>query len=184
MKDKSHLDSEQRLGILQPEETLRRIGLKEGDVLCDIGAGTGVFAIPAAKMTTNTIYALDVDQEMLDIIAAKAAKEKLTNIELMKVTEDDIGIARGSLDIALMSTVLHHIADQPKYLQKVRDMLKPNGTVAIIEFHKRETGKGPSLEVKIASESLAELLGRTQFKVTETFDLGPDLYCIVAKKNG
>lgn len=184
MKDKSHLDSEQRLGILQPEQTLRRIGLKEGDVLCDIGAGTGVFTVPAAKMTTNTIYALDVDQEMLDIIAGKAAKEKLTNIELLKVTEDDTGIARESLDIALMSTVLHHIEDQPKYLQKVRDMLKPNGTVAIIEFHKRETEKGPSLDRKIASESLAELLGMIRFNVTEIFDLGSDLYCIVAKKNG
>jgi len=184
MEHKSHLDDEQRLGILQPEKTLIRIGLKEGDVLCDIGAGTGAFAIPAAKMTTNTIYALDVEQEMLDIIRAKATEEKLPNIALLKVTEDDIGMPRESVDIALMSTVLHHIAVQPIYLQKIGDMLKPKGTLAIIEFHKHETEKGPSLEHKIASESLAELLRQAQFQVTETFDLGPDLYCMVAKKNG
>jgi|GEM_PF-2602649 len=65
------LENPDRLAELSPKETLMRIGLGEQDIICDIGAGSGIFTIPAARITANTVFALDINDEFLDIILAE-----------------------------------------------------------------------------------------------------------------
>ena len=74
MTPEQKLEKPERIAELRPTETLRRIGLGPHDTLADIGAGTGLFALAAAAMTRGTVYALDIKQEMLDIIARRAAQ--------------------------------------------------------------------------------------------------------------
>ncbi len=62
------LENPERLAELSPKETLMKIGLGEQDVICDIGSGSGIFTIPAAQITANTVFALDINNEFLDII--------------------------------------------------------------------------------------------------------------------
>ncbi|WP_252315939.1 class I SAM-dependent methyltransferase [Sinobaca sp. H24] len=76
----SYLDSQERRDELPPEEVFGMIPLKSSDDVLDFGAGTGYFSIPAAKKTAGTVYALDTDDSMLEIIRSKTVKEGLTNI--------------------------------------------------------------------------------------------------------
>ncbi len=62
------LENPARLEELAPENTLKRIGLEPGMTFADIGAGTGIFAIPAAKMTTEKVYALEISEEMIQLL--------------------------------------------------------------------------------------------------------------------
>lgn len=69
------LENPARLAELNPKATLKRIGLRVGDVLCDIGAGSGIFAIPAAQITCGLVYAVELRADMLGIITDKASRQ-------------------------------------------------------------------------------------------------------------
>lgn len=86
------LGNPERLAELSPKATLMRIGLGEQDIICDIGAGSGIFTIPAARITKNIVYAMEINDEFLEVIKEKAATQNLPNIVTMKVTGDHYDI--------------------------------------------------------------------------------------------
>ena len=172
-----------RLEELRPRETLERIGLQENDVLSDIGAGSGVFTIPAAKMIRNTVLALEIQEELLALIAEKAQSEGLRNIELIKVSDNNLPVRDNSVDIVLLVTVLHEITEPAVFLEEVKRLLKNRGKLAVIEFHKRQTPMGPPLAQRLSREEVKELLSQRGFVVQEDFDLGDNFYCLVFLKD-
>lgn len=171
-----------RLEELKPIETLKRIGLQENHVLCDIGAGSGVFTIPAATMTKNKVLALEINEELLSVIGEKAKKEGIRNIELIKVNDDHFAVEDDSVDIVIMVTVLHEITNTAVFLDEVKRLLKGRGKLAVIEFHKHETPLGPPVAHRMGRDEAKVLLDETGFVLLEEFDLGANFYCLVFQK--
>ena len=168
-----------RLLELAPEETLRRIGLTEDSVLCDIGAGTGVFALPAAALTHGTVYAIDISDDMLAIIARKAAQAGISNIQCVKVTDAGFGVAPGTADIVLMCSMLHGMPDMPQFIKDAAALLKPGGRLAIIEFHYHETPMGPPVSRRILPADLDAMAAAAGLCPADSFILGENFYCAV-----
>jgi len=168
-----------RLKELNPVETLKKIGLEEKQVLCDIGAGSGVFTIPAAKITKSKVYALEINDEMLSVIGEKAKIENIKNIELIYVDGNKFDLEDNSIDIVLMVTVLHEIENTKIFLDEVKRILTENAKVAIIEFYKRETPMGPSVDHRMEKEEVIRLLYTIGLEVNEEFVLGDNFYCVV-----
>lgn len=178
-KAQTKLENPIRIEELSPAKTLQRIGFPGGAVLCDLGAGSGIFTIPAARLTRNKVYALEKNEELLSVIRDKAQAEKLSNIEAVKVDGDGLPLEGGSADLVLMATVLHEIDDKTALLNEVRRVLKPGGRVAILEFHKRATPMGPPVDRRLAREELGPLFEGIGFHRTDQFDLGENFYCAV-----
>jgi len=176
------LDDPKRLEELKPLDTLLRIGLQDNHVLCDVGAGTGIFTIPAALYTKQVVWALEIDKEMLGVIATKARQNGLTNIRLLEVRNDSLAIDDETVDIALMVTVLHEIDDKSRILEEVKRILKPGGKLAVIEFNKRQAAPGPPMAIRLAQEEVAELLIKKGFAEKDSFELGANLYGVVFSK--
>jgi ubiquinone/menaquinone biosynthesis C-methylase UbiE len=176
------LENPLRIEELNPKETLKRIGLQEKDVVCDIGAGSGIFTIPAAMMTGKTVYALEISAEMLSIIEDKMKQEALENIELVKVDNSHFDVEGHSIDLALMVTVLHEIEEKNVFLQEVKRLMKASGKIAVIEFHKRETPMGPPVSHRMGKEEVKETLHNIGFVVQNDLDLGDNYYCLVFGK--
>lgn len=172
------LENPERLAELSPETTLKRIGLGKSDVLCDIGAGSGIFTIPAAKMTNNLVMALELSDELLDIIKEKAKNQNLDNISVIKVTEDRYNIDAETVDFAILVTVFHEIENKDTLLSEIKRVLKKSGKLAIIEFHKRQTPMGPPVSHRIGKEDVAAICGGHGLNVSDEFDLGDNFYCI------
>lgn len=168
-----------RLEELKMEETLKKIGLTEDQIMCDIGAGSGIFTIPAAKITKETVYALDINDEMLAIIAEKARTEGIGNIKLIKVEDEHFNLTDQAADIILMVAVLHEISNPTVFLKEVVRIVKDQGRIAVIEFHKRRTTMGPPPEQRLGSDEVSKMLGDTGFKVVKEFDIGDNYYCLV-----
>ena len=168
-----------RLKELNPMVTLTRIGLQDNQVLCDIGAGSGIFTIPAAKITKNKVFALEINDEMLALIGEKAKNENIENIELIHVQENKFDLEDNSVDIVLMVTVLHEIENPKIFLKEIKRVVKENGKVAIIEFFKRETPMGPSVDHRMEKEEVIRLLYTIGMEVYEEFVLGDNFYCVV-----
>jgi ubiquinone/menaquinone biosynthesis C-methylase UbiE len=175
----SKLEDPERLKELTPPETLKRVGLGGHDVVCDIGAGSGIFTIPAAKITDNLVYALETDDEMLEVIAQKARNEKLTNIKTVKVTGDQFDIKENTADLVILVTVLHEIENKAAFIQEIKRIVKYNGRLVIIEFHKRQTPIGPPIVPRISQDEVMKLCNECGFVQSDEFNLGSNLYCMV-----
>lgn len=171
-----------RLQELNPTETLLRIGLQNGQVICDIGAGSGIFTIPAASITDNTVFALEINDELITVIAEKASREGLTNVRVMKVQGNDFGLQTGSVDLALLVTVFHEINDKDLFLQEVKRILNDHGKVAVIEFHKRDTPMGPPLPHRISQDEILAHFEDAGLCLKESFELGPNFNCSIFMK--
>ncbi len=182
MNDKAmKLENPARLAELNPADTLKRIGLQDGHVLCDIGAGSGIFTIPAARITGSTVYAVEISETMLAVISEKMKAEGLTNVELVRTAGDRYCIGDHSVDVAIAVTVLHEISDKEAFLQEVRRLLKPDGMAAVIEFHQRETPMGPPVSRRLSQEDVSGVFAGSGFCLHDAFDLGDNFYCQVFK---
>lgn len=177
------LENPVRLKELDPLNTLTIIGLDKSHVLADIGAGSGIFAIPAAKVYSK-VYALEVSDDMLAIIGDKAKANKLENIELVKVNDNRFDISDGCVDLALMVTVLHEISERSRFICEVKRILKEHGKLAVIEFFKEQTPMGPPIDHRISKEEVKGELALWGFSMRQDFDLGPNFYCLVFEANG
>jgi ubiquinone/menaquinone biosynthesis C-methylase UbiE len=176
------LENPVRIAELDPAGTLRRIGIGDHDTLCDIGAGSGIFTIPAAQMTDGDVHALEIDDEMLEVIREKAKKEGLKNILAAKVKDGIFPIRDGIVDAAVLVTVLHEIEDKPAFLSEIKRVLKADGRIAIIEFHKMETPMGPPVSHRLGREETAKAMTDAEFLSDIEFDLGENMYCMVFRK--
>lgn len=172
------LENKQRVEELNPSKTLIKIGLEDNDVLCDIGAGTGIFTIAGAKITNNTVFSLEINDELLNVIKDKAKQENLTNIKALKVNDNHYDIQNNLVDFAILVTVFHEIDDKISLLSEIRRVLKQTGKLIIIEFHDKKTEIGPPVEHRIGKELLNEICSSHGFFKMMEFDLGDNFYCV------
>ena len=177
------LEDPKRLEELNPLKTLHRLGIEENHVLCDVGAGSGIFTVAAATMTKSTVFALEVDKEMLNLIEEKAKQNDLTNIRPIEVRDDRYDIDNDSVDIVLLVTVLHEIDNKAAMLREINRILKAEGKFAVIEFHKGETPMGPPMTLRLDKTEVEAIAGKNGFAKIDNFDLGENMYCLVFKKN-
>lgn len=173
------LERPERVRELNPSGTLERLNFGSADVLCDIGAGSGLFTLAAAQMSSQTVYALDINPRMLETIEAKAVAAGLGNIELRLVVDELLPAPDHAVDLALVATVLHEIPDKESFITEIRRLLKPAGRLAVIEFHRSATPFGPPINSRLGVDEVTTLLAAHHFTLIEQFDLGPNFYCVV-----
>lgn len=178
----SKLENPARLSELQPRSTLLKTGLNEGSIFCDIGAGTGIFTIEAAKITNAKTYAIDISEDMLKIIAGKAKAQGLENIELIKPEGFKYPIDTNQCDFIMLCTVLHEIDNKDALFNEINRILKTCGKIIIIEFHKKRTSMGPPVNNRISIEETMALADKFGFKPHKQSSLGENLFILTLKK--
>jgi ubiquinone/menaquinone biosynthesis C-methylase UbiE len=129
--ERADREAEQR-----PAEVIRVLGLKDGDVVADLGCGTGFFArrMANAVAPNGKVYAVDIQPEMLDLLRRYVKDEGVTGVEPVLGTETDPKLPEGGLDWILMADVYHEFQQPKPMLEAMRRSLKPTGKVALIEY--------------------------------------------------
>jgi len=130
------LEREGREDIEKPGIVLRAMNLKDGDVVADLGAGTGFYTrrLARAVAPTGKAWANDIQPEMLDRLQELAAKEGIANIVTVVGTETDPRLPKGMFDWILLVDVYHEFQQPEPMLAKIREALKPDGRVALVEY--------------------------------------------------
>jgi ubiquinone/menaquinone biosynthesis C-methylase UbiE len=131
------LDSHERVAGLHVDRVVAALGLRPGQVVADLGAGTGVFSAPLAKAVapSGRVYAVEIDAKFFDYIKRRASDEKLANVVTVLGRPADPALPAGDVDLAFMHDVLHHVADREGYLKNAVRYLKPSGRFAIADLN-------------------------------------------------
>jgi predicted methyltransferase len=138
-------ESEAREPYARRHEIIAALELKPGMVVADIGAGTGLFTrLMAEKVETKgKVYAVDIAPEFLAHIAADARKNKRPQIVTVRGTQQTTNLPKGSLDLAFLSDVYHHLERPERILASLRDAIKPGGRLVVVEFDRVEGKSTP-----------------------------------------
>ena len=141
------LDRPEREQEERPSRAVRELKLQPGMVVADFGAGSGYYTERLARAVgpNGKVLAVDLQPEMLQLVGARMKRLGLTNVELVRNTEDDPRLPAGAVDLILMVDVYHELASPQRVLRAMKAALSPRGRIAILEFRK-EDGSVPIRE--------------------------------------
>ena len=172
------MDSPDR--VLKVDEVIARLKLKPGNIVADIGSGSGSFSIPMAKAIApgGILYAVDIDQKMLDYVADQAKKEGVTNLRTVLGEYDDPKLPVKDIDVAFFHRVLHMIEHRQAYLNATAKYLKPDGRIAIIDKNREDSTNWMWLNQSDVDTCMAAI----SFYPAEHFSVFDDRYFVVYQR--
>jgi ubiquinone/menaquinone biosynthesis C-methylase UbiE len=177
------LDSPTRLQGLKVAEVTAALKLKPGTLVADIGAGTGVFSIPFARAVRpgGTVYAVEVDEKLLEHIVEAGTEQGVTNIQPVFAEYNDPLLPPG-VDLAFIHDVLHHIEDRATYLKNLAGYLKPGGRIAVIDFKAGVGGHRNDAAMQLSQEQVAAMMAQVGLKPVEEIKLFEDKWFVIFAK--
>lgn len=130
------LDRNNREDEEAPEKALKIIGIAPGSTVADVGAGSGYFTLKMASLVgpTGTVYANDIQQGMLNIISRKLKASPFKNVTLVLGSPGDPKLPPATFDLILMVDVYHEAHEPQALLRHLRNALKPNGRLVLLEY--------------------------------------------------
>lgn len=175
----------------KPDEVLRALGLQPGQVVADLGAGTGYFTFRLAEAVRpgGRVIAQDIDAAALRSILRRArtlAREatdpsQAPNVDVALGLPDYTGIASDTVDVAFICNVYHHVRDRSAWVRDVYRIVKSGGRVVLIDFYKRPT-PGPPVAMRISEDQARREWEAGGFRHVETLTFLPYQYMMVLEK--
>ncbi|MYD72103.1 MAG: methyltransferase domain-containing protein [Acidobacteria bacterium] len=170
------LERAERVDEEQPERVLDAMELRAGDVVADVGCGSGYYARRIARRVQpgGRVYCEDIQPEMLEIMRERAADEGVTGIEPVLGTPTDPRLPAGAIDWVVIADVYHEMSEPEPMLAGIRDALAPGGRVAVLEY-RVEDGSGDNIKAD-HTMSVRQVLAEWQaagFELVELHDFLP-----------
>jgi ubiquinone/menaquinone biosynthesis C-methylase UbiE len=150
--DAEWLERAERNAEEQPDRALDLIGITEGLVVADVGAGSGYITTRLARRVgpAGKVYANDLQPAMVERLRARVRRERLVNVEPVQGSERDAGLPDGAIDLVIMVDVYHEMWQPQLMLQSLRRSLKPNGRLVLLEYRKEDPDVPIRLEHKMS----------------------------------
>lgn len=163
----------------RPEEVVRLLALAPGQVVVDLGAGTGYFLphLAPAVRPGGQVVALDAEPAMVEHMRRRIAQEGLTGAVARGVEVDDPGLAEASVDRILVVDTWHHLSDRVRYARALYQALRPGGRLLVVDFT-LETGRGPPPAARLAAEQVLRELRDAGFDAELAVETLPDQYVV------
>lgn len=164
---------------LQIDRVMDILKINGNRVVADIGAGSGWFAVRAARRTSGKVFAVEINQEYIDHIKKRANREKLGNIATVLGKVDDPTLPKESVDAVLILKTYHEIEKPITFMKNLRTALKKGALVGIIDRN------GDGEDHGLDRDKVIEELGRAGFVLKEEYDFvkdGMDYFLVFEKK--
>ena len=175
------LEDPKRDAYQKPQEVMTALAIKPGEVIADIGAGSGYFTFRLAYHVGDKgkVYAVDVSPDMILHINRRIRELNVNNVVSVLSDPDDPLLPDHSIDRFFFSESWHHIENQTKYLAIMKRMLKPGGEVVMIDFQKKDLPVGPPLQMKIRREDLIKQMESHGFRIRKEYTFLPYHYFLI-----
>jgi ubiquinone/menaquinone biosynthesis C-methylase UbiE len=130
----------------EPDKALDAIGIAPGSTVADVGAGVGYFTWRLAERVgpNGRVYGNDIQPEMLRRLRENMAARKLANVEAVLGVEDDPRLPKNQIDLVLLVDVYHEFSQPQKMLDRIRESLRKDGRLVLLEYRKED----PSIPIR------------------------------------
>ena len=164
---------------------LRELGLRPGMNVADVGAGTGYYARRMAPLTgpTGTVYAVDVQPEMIRMLTDLAQKSGLPNIKPVLAALDNVRLPDASLDLAIMVDVYHELEFPYEVMQSIVRALKPGGKIVLVEYRAEDRAVPIKALHKMSEAQVRDEAGQHALTYERTARSLPWQHMVIFKKN-
>lgn len=178
--------------LLDPENTLKEIGLETGETFLDAGCGEGRFSISASEIVGNNgkVYAIDISEEAINSLKEEINKNYIKNIEAFTgdITKR-LSIGDERIDVCLISNILHGLVvnnvvnnNVESGLKEIFRVLKSDSILGVVEFKKIVGPPGPPLSIRMSPEEVEEIISKYGFKKERVIEVGKYHYAITFVK--
>jgi ubiquinone/menaquinone biosynthesis C-methylase UbiE len=169
-----------------PTKAIAALKLREGQVVADVGAGSGYYTmlLRAAVGPRGRVYATDIQPEMLALIRKKVETRRLANVELVLGTPTESRLPDGAIELALMVDVYHELAQPQLFLQSLKRALKPDGRLVLIEFRKESAWVPIREEHKMTVREARMELEAEGYRFERVIDVLPWQHILVFRPGG
>ena len=180
--DKAELLSADRYESTDPQRLISMLPILVYHEVADIGCGPGFFTIPLAKyLFDGRVYAVDVQQEMLDATQEQVKAVNLTNVELKLAGENELPLEDDSLDGAFIAFVLHETEAPATMLAEARRCLRKGGWLAALE-HKQTAEDGPPKNRRLDEGEVRAMAQEQGFRVESSHNMNDHHYMLIMRK--
>ncbi len=148
------LEAPDRDAWQRPDRVMDALGIADGSVVGDLGAGGGWFTIRLARRVgpNGIVYAEDVQPQMIEAIERRVRREGWRNVHAVLGTIKDPRLPADSLDAILIVEAYHEMEDPVTLLRNAGRALKPQGRIGVIDYKKDGFGPGPNVEDRVDPE--------------------------------
>lgn len=166
-------------------ETLTTLGLKAGDLVADIGCGTGFFAIPAAVIVgpAGSVTGIDPSPEMRQDLERRA-REAGVQVRVLEGRASALPLENASVSFALMVNVLHEVESPERALKEMFRILSPGGIAAIVEWRVGANSGGPPPQHRLPVARIRSLLETAGFGSVGEIEAGNAHVGVTAIRSG
>lgn len=160
-------ENEERCSML-----LTNLGLKRGDVVCDMGCGNGFYAIQMAQLIgkRGRVIGVDVQSEMLELLRTRMENAGVDNITPVLGSYHDPRLPDESCDLILMVDVYHEFSYPEVMLAAMRKALKPKGRIALVEYREEDPDVPIKPLHKMSKEQILKEYEPNGFRLVKEFD--------------
>lgn len=171
-------DDPERDAWQKPHAVLEALALKPDAAVADLGAGTGYFSARLANMFPKaTVYAVDVEPQMVKYLGERAKREGLANLRPVQATSGDARLPE-KVDLVLLVDVYHHIEARERYFRQLGASLRPGARIAVIDF-RLDSPEGPPVAARVAPEQVTAELARAGYALVTEHRFLPRQYFLV-----
>jgi len=163
------------MNFTEPRAHVDALGLNPGDVVVDLGAGSGAYALVAAEKVTSrgTVYAIDLNQDLLTRLKNDAKEKGITNVDSIWgdiEVKNGVKLSDHIADAVLLCNTLFMVEDTNGLLEEIKRLLKPKGKVLIVEWSDSHGGIGPHKDHVFSEEDAKGLFAAHGFFISHTSD--------------
>jgi ubiquinone/menaquinone biosynthesis C-methylase UbiE len=176
------LEAPDRAATQDPEALWTHVGLKVGETVAEVGAGTGFFARVAARRvgTGGRVYAIDLSPELVELLRERRDQDGMPQLIPVQSTLTSIPLESAIADVVLLANVLHDIP--PSTTSEAVRLLRPDGRFVNLDWKKVETPMGPPLSVRLTPEEAARRLEAEGLETVDRWEVGPWHYGILLRR--
>lgn len=170
-----------------PKHNIEQFGLSDGNVIADFGAGSGFYAMEAARVVAphGRVYAVDVQADLLARLRTEAQRNRITNIEILVGDIERLGgtkIREGTVDAVIASNVLFMLDDKKTFLTEAKRVLKRNGKLLLVDWSASYSHMGPHPDHVVYKDAARKLAQEVGFVLEKEIDAGSHHYGMILRK--
>jgi len=168
-----------------PDAALDAIAIERGATVADIGAGAGYFTWRLAERVgpAGKVYANDIQPEMLVLLRKNIEARHLTNVETVLGAVDDPKLPAGRMDLVLLVDVYHEFTEPEKMLRKIRESLKPDGRLVLLEYRKEDPNVPIRPEHKMSVAEVRAEVEPEGYRFEKTLETLPRQHILIFRKS-